>query len=162
MRSAAHGLRAHRQAPRSRLTRSRKAGAGTAAATNDSGEPLGNADRGQIRCLIVDDNQPFLDAARLLLEREGVAVVGIATTSAEALRLDEELRPDVVLVDIRLGDENGFDLARRLSGRVILISTCAQSEYAEKIAASPAAGFVPKALLSAAAVLRLVGDHPTD
>jgi CheY-like chemotaxis protein len=46
----------------------------------------------QIRCLIVDDNQPFLDAARLLLEREGVAVVGVATTSAEALRLEEELR----------------------------------------------------------------------
>jgi DNA-binding NarL/FixJ family response regulator len=79
----------------------------------------------QIRCLIVDDNQPFLDAARLLLEREGVAVVGVATTSAEALRLEEELRPDVVLVDIRLGDESGFDLAQRLSGTVILISTLA-------------------------------------
>jgi DNA-binding NarL/FixJ family response regulator len=89
-------------------------------------------------------------------------VVGIATTSAEALRLDQELRPDVALVDIRLGDESGFDLARRLSGKVILISTCAQSEYAEKIAASPAAGFVPKALLSASAVLRLVADAPTD
>jgi DNA-binding NarL/FixJ family response regulator len=98
----------------------------------------------QIRCLIVDDNQPFLDAARLLLEREGVAVVGVATTSAEALRLEEELRPDVVLVDIRLGDESGFDLARRLSGPVILISTHAQSEYAEKIAASPRRDLFPR------------------
>jgi DNA-binding NarL/FixJ family response regulator len=115
----------------------------------------------QIRCLIVDDNQRFLDAARLLLEREGVAVVGVATTSAEALRLEEELRPDVVLVDIRLGDESGFDLARRLSGTVILISTQAQSEYAEEIDASPAAGFIPKAQLSASAVLRLAGA-PTD
>ena len=115
----------------------------------------------QIRCLIVDDNRPFLDAARLLLEREGVAVVGVATTSAEALRLAEELRPDVVLVDIRLGDESGFVLARRLSGRVILISTDAQSEYAEEIAASPAAGFIPKAHLSASSVLRLVGG-PVD
>jgi DNA-binding NarL/FixJ family response regulator len=109
----------------------------------------------QIRCLIVDDKQPFLDAARLLLEREGVAVVGVATTSAEALRLEEELRPDVVLVDIRLGDESGFELARRLSSTVILISTHAQSEYAEEIAASPAAGFIPKAQLSGSAVLRL-------
>jgi DNA-binding response OmpR family regulator len=114
----------------------------------------------QIRCLIVDDNQPFLDAARLLLEREGVAV-GVATTSAEALRLEGELRPDVVLVDIRLGDESGFDLARRLSSTVILISTQAQSEYAEEIAASPAAGFIPKAQLSASAVLRLAGG-PVD
>ena len=115
----------------------------------------------QIRCLIVDDKQRFLDAARLLLEREGVSVVGVATTSAEALRLEEELRPDVVLVDIRLGDESGFDLARRLSGTVILISTHAQGEYAEEIAASPAAGFIPKAQLSASAVLRLAGA-PTD
>jgi DNA-binding NarL/FixJ family response regulator len=111
----------------------------------------------QIRCLIVDDNRPFLDAARLLLEREGVTVVGVAMTSAEALRLGEQLRPDVVLVDIRLGDENGFDLARRLSDPVILISTHAPSEYAEEIAASRAAGFIPKAQLSASAVLRLAG-----
>jgi DNA-binding NarL/FixJ family response regulator len=109
------------------------------------------------RCLIVDDNQPFLGAARLLLEREGLAVVGVATSSAEALRLDEELRPDVVLVDIRLGDESGFDLAPRLSGTVILISTNPQTEYAEQIAATPAAGFIPKAELSAFAVLRLAG-----
>ena len=111
----------------------------------------------QIRSLIVDDNRPFLDAARMLLEREGLAVVGVATTSAEALRLEEELRPDVVLVDIRLSDESGFDLARRLSGTVILISTHAQSEFAEEIAASPAAGFVHKAQLSGSAVLRFAG-----
>ena len=115
----------------------------------------------QIRCLIVDDKRPFLDAARLLLEREGVAVVGVATTSAEALRLEEELRPDVVLVDIRLGDESGFDLARRLNGTVILISADTQTEYTEEIASSPAAGFIHKAQLSASAVLRLVGG-PVD
>ena len=109
----------------------------------------------EVRCLIVDDNRPFLEAARMLLEREGVAVVGLATTSAEALRLEEELRPDFVLVDIRLGDESGFDLARRLNSTVILISTHAESEYAEEIAASPAVGFVPKTQLSASAVLRL-------
>jgi DNA-binding NarL/FixJ family response regulator len=114
-----------------------------------------------IRCLIVDDNRPFLDAVRLLLEREGVVVVGVATTSGQALRLEEELRPDVVLVDIRLGDERGFDLARRLSCTVVMISTHAQSEYAEEIAASPAAGFIPKPQLSASAVLRLTGG-PTD
>jgi DNA-binding NarL/FixJ family response regulator len=113
----------------------------------------------EIRCLIVDDNEPFLDAARLLLEREGVPVLGVATTSAEALRLEAELQPDVVLVDIRLGDESGFDLARRLSGTVILISTHEQNEYAEKIAASPAAGFISKAQLSASALRRLVGSQ---
>jgi CheY-like chemotaxis protein len=142
-------------------------GADTAAATDDSGSPRRAParleERGpvQIRCLIVDDNQPFLDAARLLLERERMAVVGVATTSADALRLEKELRPSVVLVDIRLGDESGLDLARRLSGTVILISTYARGDYADEIAASPAAGFIPKAQLSASAVLRLLGA-PTD
>jgi DNA-binding NarL/FixJ family response regulator len=112
----------------------------------------------QIRCLIVDDSQPFLDAARLLLEREGVEVVGVATTTAEALRLEEELRPDVVLVDIRLGQESGFDAARQLSSKAILISTHSHNEYAEEIEASPAIGFIPKTQLSAAAVLRLIED----
>ena len=116
-----------------------------------------NADRVQIRCLIVDDTRPVLDAARVLLEREGVAVVGVATSSADALRIAEELRPDVALVDVRLGEENGFDLARRLSGTVILISTEAQSEYSDEIAASGAAGFIPKAQLSASAIRRLAG-----
>jgi DNA-binding NarL/FixJ family response regulator len=114
-----------------------------------------NADGMQTRGLIVDDNEQFLDAARVLLEREGMAIVGVATTSADALRLEEELRPDVVLVDIRLGDERGFDLAERLKGTVSLISTHAQEEYADEIAASRAAGFIPKQQLSAAAVLRL-------
>ena len=67
-----------------------------------------------IRCLIVDDNKSFLEAARVLLEREGLTVAGVASTGAEALRQAETLRPDVVLVDISLGDESGFDLARRL------------------------------------------------
>jgi DNA-binding response OmpR family regulator len=62
--------------------------------------------------LIVDDNQSFLEAARVLLEREGLTVAGVALTSAEALREAETLRPDIVLVDISLGEESGFDHLR--------------------------------------------------
>ncbi len=46
--------------------------------------------------LIVDDNWLFLEAARDRLEREGLRVVGVAATSAEALRRAEELQPEVV------------------------------------------------------------------
>lgn len=116
-----------------------------------------------IRCLIVDDNQLFLEAARVLLEREGLSVAGVAMTSNEAVRQAESLRPDVVLVDISLGEESGVDLAQRLvedglgpDPTVILISTRAEEEVADLIAESPAAGFVPKAELSASAILRLV------
>ena len=74
-----------------------------------------------MRCLLVDDNTAFLEAARILLGREGVTVAGTASTSAEGLRQASTLRPDVVLVDIALGSENGFDLARRLTLRAALV-----------------------------------------
>jgi DNA-binding NarL/FixJ family response regulator len=119
-----------------------------------------------LRCLIVDDSSQFLAAARGLLEREGLAVVGVASTGAEALRKVTELRPDVTLVDIDLGDQSGFDVVRLLNrdadvaaARMILISTHAEDDYAELIAASPAAGFLPKTALSAAAIRALLGRH---
>ena len=116
-----------------------------------------------IRCLIVDDNRPYLEAARVLLEREGLTVAGVATTGKEAFRQAKALHPEVVLVDISLGEENGFDLARQLvedgvgaDATVVMISTRAEEEVADLLAESPAAGFVPKAELSAAAIRRLV------
>ena len=113
--------------------------------------------------LIVDDDRLFLEVARALLEREGLRVIGGAATSAEAVQRARELRPEVVLVDIMLGGESGFDLARRLAGQqegggpvVILISTHAEADFADLIAESPAAGFVPKQKLSARAIRRIV------
>jgi DNA-binding NarL/FixJ family response regulator len=120
-----------------------------------------------IRCLIVDDNASFLVAARVLLERQGLVVAGVASTGAEALRQADALRPDVVLVDISLGEESGLDLARRLvehdlgrDAAVVLISTRAEDDVAELVAASPAAGFVPKSALSASAIRRIVDGRP--
>lgn len=110
-----------------------------------------------VRCLLVDDSRAFLDAASVLLEREGLVIAGVASTSAEALRQAETLRPDVVLVDVSLGDESGFDLARRLTdGTVILISTRAEADLADLVAASPAAGFLSKSELSAGAIRRFL------
>jgi len=117
-----------------------------------------------VRCLLVDDNSAFVETARLLLAREGVVVAGTASSIAEALRQVSTLRPDVVLVDIALGDENGFELARRLAGgntgdgtTVIMISTRAGADYADMVADSSAAGFLPKHELSAAAIQRILG-----
>jgi DNA-binding NarL/FixJ family response regulator len=114
------------------------------------------------RCLIVDDNESFRNAAAALLERQGLAVVGQASNAADALRTAGDLRPDAVLVDIFLGDESGFDLARELAGSdgsgptVILISTHSESDFADLIAETPAAGFVRKSDLSATAIERLI------
>jgi DNA-binding NarL/FixJ family response regulator len=119
-----------------------------------------------IRCLIVDDNQSFLEAARLLLEREGLTVAGVALNGAEAVQQAERLRPNLVLVDISLGEESGIDLAQRLiedgvvdGATVVLISTRSADEVVDLIAESRAAGFLPKAELSASAIREIVdGD----
>ncbi len=116
-----------------------------------------------LRCLIVDDNAYFLEAAASLLKRQGLTVVGVASDSADALRLARELRPDVVLVDIVLGHESGIDLARRLAAAnsggpvIILISTHAEADFADLIQEAPVAGFVPKSELSASAIRQLAG-----
>ena len=120
-----------------------------------------------LRCVIVDDSRDVLRAATELLEGQGLAVVGVAATGEEAIRLTEQLRPDVLLVDIVLGPESGFDLARRLVHTpdgvgpwTILISTRDGADYAKQIADSPAIGFLPKSDLSARAIRRLVaGAH---
>jgi len=115
-----------------------------------------------LRCLIVDDNASFLQAAASLLEREGMTVVGVASAIADALRQANELTPDVVLVDIMLGHQSGIDLARRLAEAkpggfaVILISTHAEADFADLIHEAPVAGFVPKLELSASTIKRLV------
>ena len=114
-----------------------------------------------IRSLIVDDNESFARAASVLLEREGMSVVGVALTGADALRQVERLRPDVVLVDVFLGEESGLKLAQRLTedgsdATVIMISTHAEADMMSLMQDSPAAGFLPKANLSAKEIRRIL------
>jgi CheY-like chemotaxis protein len=118
-----------------------------------------------LRCVIVDDNREFLETASGVLERGGIEVVGVAVSGAEALLAAAKLRPDVVLVDVDLGGEDGFDLAERLHRQgkpgiphVILISTHSPQDFAELIANSSAVGFVPKAALSGRAIRGVLRD----
>jgi DNA-binding NarL/FixJ family response regulator len=119
-----------------------------------------------LRCLIVDDDSGFLEAARDLLECDGIAVVGVASTIAEALRLSALLRPEVTLVDIELGEENGIELARTLgdapggaASSVILLSAYAEQEIADLLEANPALAFLSKRELSGDAVRRKLADY---
>jgi CheY-like chemotaxis protein len=117
-----------------------------------------------LRCLIVDDSAQFARVAAELLQEEGIDVLGVAAGGDEAVRLACDLRPDVALVDIELGDESGLTVACCLcagerggpAGAVILISTHAEEEFAELIAASPAVGFLAKTELSADAIEALL------
>jgi DNA-binding NarL/FixJ family response regulator len=117
-----------------------------------------------LRCLIVDDSSRFCEEARGLLEHEGISVVGVASSGDEAVRLAKELGPDLALVDISLGAESGFDVARRLvdssNGEppaVIFVSTYDEGEFSGRIEASPALGFIAKTKLSGERIRELLG-----
>ena len=121
----------------------------------------------QLRCLIVDDNEAFLASASRLLASQGLDVLGGVSSSAEAVSMAAALRPDVVLVDVQLGEEDGLALAVRLdsevpSTSVILISTHTEDELAELVAANPAAGFLAKSELAAEAIAALLATARRD
>ena len=122
-----------------------------------------------MRAVIVDDNAAFLEASRRTLERQGITVTGVARTITEALQRAEDLEPDLILVDIDLGDESGFELIRRLAdaagaaAKLILISTHREDDFADRVSESAAVGFLSKSELSARAIeelLRSDGAEP--
>ena len=110
--------------------------------------------------LIVDDHPSFRATARLLLEGDGIVVLGEAETGTAALRKAAELRPDVVLLDVNLPDMDGFAVAERLRetglcASIVLCSSRDAADFGDRVARSGARGFVAKADLSAAAVREL-------
>jgi DNA-binding NarL/FixJ family response regulator len=119
----------------------------------------------KLRSLIVDDSETFLASARRLLESQSVEIVGTATSGAEALDLAVALSPDLALVDVELGEEDGVALAGELRSRspetrVILISTYGSDEMQDLISTSSAIGFLPKSRLGGDAVRALLdGDQ---
>jgi DNA-binding NarL/FixJ family response regulator len=111
--------------------------------------------------LIVDDHPSFRASARRMLEGEGYRVVGEAADGAEALRAARELEPEVILLDVRLPDLDGFAVARRITGRapapaVILISSREVNEWGGAVADAGALGFISKADLSGPAMEALL------
>ncbi len=110
--------------------------------------------------LLVDDSAGFRATARLLLESEGYDVAE-AGTGAEGLRRARDLVPGLVLLDIRLPDLDGFEVAERLTGldprpEVILISSRDASDYGSLVANAAVRGFIPKSQLSGASIRALV------
>jgi DNA-binding NarL/FixJ family response regulator len=121
----------------------------------------------RVRCLIVDDDAGFLQVARELLEREQIDVVGVASNSAGAIHQAVSIHPDVVLIDVNLGDESGFDVAAAIADlgdsvppTLILISTYSLDDYLD-LPAPGATAFVHKSDLSGTTIRRIVADHGT-
>jgi DNA-binding NarL/FixJ family response regulator len=111
--------------------------------------PLTWANLNPMRVVIIDDNEDFLRSAREFLEAEGLAIIGTATSAAAGIELVRRESPDVVLVDIELGGESGFDAARALHPQpVVMISSHAPDDVEDEFP------FVSKSELSADAIQR--------
>jgi DNA-binding NarL/FixJ family response regulator len=111
--------------------------------------------------LIVDDHPSFRASARRMLEADGYDVVGEAADGTSAIDAVRELQPDVVLLDIRLPDVEGFQVAEQLAANgatpaIVLTSSRDRSDFGSEIDASPANGFIPKSELSAEAITFLI------
>jgi DNA-binding NarL/FixJ family response regulator len=111
--------------------------------------------------LIVDDNAAFRSAARAVLEAGGYQVMAEVGTAAAAVTAAVRLRPDVVLLDIGLPDQDGFATCRQLHAdqpdlMIVLCSIREAEEYGDAVASSSAAGFVAKSRLSAEELSRIV------
>jgi DNA-binding NarL/FixJ family response regulator len=110
--------------------------------------------------LVVDDHAPFRRQARALLEADGFVVVGEAVDGASGLAAARALQPDLVLVDVGLPDQDGFQVACELADRepdlpVILVSTREAADYGPRLACSRALGFIAKDELSGPAIRAL-------
>jgi two-component system response regulator EvgA len=111
--------------------------------------------------LIVDDHAGFRRLARRMLEADGYSVVGEAADGRSALAAARELRPDLVLLDVQLPDDDGFSVADGLARNgdapaIVLTSTRDAADYARRVERSPARGFVPKSELSGDAIAALL------
>jgi DNA-binding NarL/FixJ family response regulator len=114
--------------------------------------------------LIVDDHAAFRSTARALLECDGWDVVGEAGDGTSGLSAARTLKPDVVLLDVRLPDIDGFAVAEELTAdgggpAVIVTSSSDDPLYPDRARRTGARGFLAKHDLSGAALLRVL-DEP--
>lgn len=123
-----------------------------------------------IRVLVVDDYPAVRKVVRALLQSNSeIDVVGVASSSHEALRLAEELHPDVVVTDVLMPGGGGFDMLRGLQQMaerpaVVMFSINDTSGAIERAYANGASAFVPKKKAHAElvqAVLNAAAPTPT-
>jgi DNA-binding NarL/FixJ family response regulator len=105
-----------------------------------------------VTVLIVDDHAGFRRFARRLLEAGGLTVIGEAETAQQAIAKAHELNPDVVLLDVKLPDGDGFAVAEQLAAVVVLTSSHELDDLRARLERSRARGFIPKDDLSAEAI----------
>ncbi len=104
-----------------------------------------------VRLLLVDDHRTLREGLRLSMEEAGFVVAGEAGDGEEAVRLAEALRPDVVLMDVRMPVLDGIEATRRITAdsattgvRVLILTTFDLDEYVFEALRAGASGFLTK------------------
>ena len=112
--------------------------------------------RGPVRVLIADDHQVVREGLRMILseERETIEIVGEAADGHEVLRLAEQLKPDVVLMDLLMPGLDGIAATERLragggGARVLILTTYADDERVRDAIRAGATGYLLKDVLRA-------------
>jgi DNA-binding NarL/FixJ family response regulator len=105
----------------------------------------------QVRIVVADDQEVVRAGFASLLDTQpDFTVVGTASEGAEAVRICSELRPDVVVMDIRMPGMDGIEAARRLAGsesdgpRILILTTFDLDEYVYDALRAGASGFLLK------------------
>jgi len=107
-----------------------------------------------VRVLIVDDQEPFRMAARMVVEAtDGFEVVGESPTGEGSVEAAKDLKPDLVLMDVNLPGINGLEATRQILSQsnsvvILLLSTYEEEEYAPRAAECGASAYIPKSSFS--------------
>lgn len=102
-----------------------------------------------MRIILVDDDNIVLDSLEMILTGQGVEVLGKATNGEMAVELYEELRPDLVLMDIRMEGMNGIETSEKIllmdpEAKILLLTTFQDDEYIRKGMAMGVKGYILK------------------
>jgi DNA-binding NarL/FixJ family response regulator len=104
----------------------------------------------KLRVLLAEDHNVMREGLRMVVERDaGIEVVGEADNGAAAIRLTQELKPDVVVMDISMPELNGLKATERLKElvpdvRVLILTRHSDSSYVQQLLRSGASGYVLK------------------
>jgi len=106
----------------------------------------------QLRVLLADDNPAILEVVKQMLQKD-FTVVGTLQDGSSVLRQTPELNPDVLILDISMGDVNGLELTRQLKGKqcstkIILLTVHEEYDFIRAAFDAGASGYVFKSRMN--------------